>query len=160
MKHTSLKLTAIISILGALTLFNAPRAAAGSCQTYVDKANAVFGNLIKDSCAGISTEASLTNNPFVYTNADGGCKSGLQLPGLPDFGSVSLGSISACQIIQAVTSSMVDNVNSSIRGTMNSTVGAINSESQSVIGTNAIGGSTNVTDMVTQKVKAAAAASN
>jgi hypothetical protein len=159
MKHTSFKLAAVLGLLGSLALFNSPAASAGACQTYIDKANAVFGNLIKDSCAGISTEASLTNNPFVYTNSDGGCKTGLQLPGLPDFGSITGGSISACAIIQAVTSGMVDTVNSSIRNTMNSTVNGINEQSQSVIGKNVIGGSTNITDMVTQQIKAAAAAS-
>lgn len=159
MKNTSIKLTALISLLGSIALFNAEPAAAGACQTYVDKANAVFGNLIQDSCVGINTEASLTNNPFVYVNTDGGCDIGLQLPGLPDFGSIIGGSINACSIIKAVTSGMVDTVNSSIRNTMNESVNAINNQSQAVIGKDVIGGgSTNIGDMVTEQIKAAATA--
>ncbi|MDT8924988.1 hypothetical protein RBE51_19555 [Pseudomonas taiwanensis] len=158
MKQISLKLTALISLCGALTLFNAEPASAGACQTYIDKANAVFGNLIKDSCVGINTDASLTNNPFVYVNADGGCDLGLQLPGLPDFGSITGGGINACSIVKAVTGSMVDTVNSSIRGAMNDTVNGINSKSQQVGGIDVINsGNTNIGDMVTEQIRNAAA---
>jgi hypothetical protein len=158
MKPLSLKLTALISLCGALTLFNAEPASAGACQTYIDKANAVFGNLIQDSCIGINTDASLTNNPFVYVNSDGGCDIGLQMPGLPDFGSITGGGINACSIVKAVTGSMVDTVNSSIRGAMNDTVNGINNKSQEIGGIDVInGGNTNIGDMVTDKIKDAAA---
>lgn len=160
MNNKSLKITALLACVGGFLLMNSPSASAGTCTNYINKANAVFGSLIKDSCVGVNTEASLDNNPFVYTNKDGGCPSGLQLPGLPDFGSIT-GGINACSIIKAVTSDMVGKVNSSIRGAMNSTVNGINSASQGAVGTNVVGGgNTNVNDIVQQKVREAAAAAN
>jgi hypothetical protein len=159
MNNKSLKITALLACVAGFMLLNAPTASAGTCTNYINKANAVFGSLIKDSCVGVNTEASLENNPFVYTNKDGGCPSGLQLPGLPDFGSIT-GGINACSIIKAVTSEMVGKVNSTIRGTMNDTVSGINSASQGAVGMNAIGGNTNVNAIVQQKVQEAAAAAN
>lgn len=159
MNNKSLKITALLACVGGFLLLNSPTASAGTCTNYIAKANAVFGSLIKDSCVGVNTEASLDNNPFVYTNKDGGCPSGLQLPGLPDFGSIT-GGINACSIIKAVTSDMVGKVNSTIRGTMNDTVSGINSASQGAVGMNAIGGNTNVNNIVQQKVQEAAAAAN
>jgi hypothetical protein len=157
MNNKSIKITALLACMGGFLLLNSPTASAGTCTNYIAKANAVFGSLISDACAGVNTEASLDNNPFVYTNKDGGCPSGLQLPGLPDFGSIT-GGINACAIMKAVTSDMVSKVNSTIRTTMNDTVSGINAASQSAVGGNAIGGNTNVNSIVEQKVREAAAA--
>jgi hypothetical protein len=159
MNNKSLKITALLACLGGFLLLNSPTASAGTCTNYINKINAVFGSLMADSCVGVNTEASLENNPFVYTNRDGGCPSGLQLPGLPDFGSIT-GGIDACSIMKAVTSEMVGRVNSTIRTGMNETVSAINTASRDATGVSAIGGSTNVNAIVQQKVREAAAAAN
>ncbi|AXH59458.1 hypothetical protein [Pseudomonas amygdali] len=154
MKIKQIGLATLFSAMAATGLFMSDKASAGSCQTYIDKANQVFGNLMGNSCVGITNTPSLDNNPFIYTNPDGGCDLGLSLPGLPSFGG-SLGSLDSCSIVKMVTSDTVSKVNSTIRDAMNTSVNTINQTAQDTIGTNVTGGSVNVTDLVEQRVQEA-----
>lgn len=159
MKIKRLGLAAILAISGLAALSLSNTASAGACQTYIDKANKVFGNLIQKSCVGISNTATLDNNPFVYTNPDGGCDLGLSLPGLPSFGGLG-GSLDSCAIVKMVTSSTVNKANATIRDAMNKSVDTINQTSQSTIGTNVVGGGNiDVGTMVQQRIQQAASAS-
>lgn len=154
MKIKQIGLATLLSAMAATGLFMSDKASAGSCQTYIDKANQVFGNLMGNSCVGITNTPSLDNNPFIYTNPDGGCDLGLSLPGLPSFGG-SLGSLDSCSIVKMVTSDTVSKVNSTIRDAMNTSVNTINQTAQDTIGTNVTGGNVNVTDLVEQRVQQA-----
>ena len=155
MKIKQIGLATLLSAMAATGLFMSDKASAGSCQTYIDKANQVFGNLMGNSCVGITNAPSLDNNPFIYNNPDGGCDLGLSLPGLPSFGG-SLGSLDSCSIVKMVTSDTVSKVNSTIRDAMNTSVNTINQTAQDTIGTNVTGGNVSVTDLMEQRVKQAA----
>lgn len=154
MKIKQIGFATLLAAMAATGLFMSDNASAGSCQTYVDKVNQVFGNLVSNSCVGITSTPSLDNNPFIYTNPDGGCDLGLSLPGLPSFGG-SLGSLDSCSIAKMVTSSTVSKVNSTIRDAMNTSVNTINQTAQDTIGTSVTGGSVNVGDLVEQRLQQA-----
>lgn len=121
-------------------------ASAGVCQTIKDKAAQVYGNLVQDRCLNLNKEASLTNNPFVYTNPDAGCDLGLKLPGLPGFG-ITGGGISACEVAKFVTGSTVNAVNQKMQEAANAAVSAVDEVSVDTIGVGASGG-INVGDAV------------
>ena len=159
MKIKQIGFATLLAAMATTGLFMSDKASAGSCQTYIDKANKVFGNLIGNSCVGITNTPSLDNNPFIYTNPDGGCDIGLDLPGLPSFGG-SLGSIDSCQVIKMVTSKAVNAANTEIRNAMNTSVNTINQAAQDTIGTSVTGGSVNVTDLVEQRLQQATSSGN
>jgi len=154
MKIKQIGLATLLSAMAVTGLFMSESASAGSCQTYIDKINNVFGNLVSNSCVGITNTPSLENNPFIYTNPDGGCDLGLSLPGLPSFGG-SLGSIDSCAIVKMVTSDSVAKVNTAVRDAMNTSVNTINQTAQDTIGTNVTGGSLSVGDLVEQRLQQA-----
>lgn len=87
---------------------------ANSCANVKKKMEKVFGVNTKEVCASLDMEPSLDNVPYVYISPDIQCDFGLQMPGLPDFG-LSLGSISACEIVKAVTGPVVDKANKEMR---------------------------------------------
>lgn len=157
MKLKNLGFAALLGAVALSGLSISGTASAGACQTYIDKANQVFGNLISNNCVGITNSPSLDNNPFIYTNPDGGCDLGLSLPGLPSFGG-SIGSIDSCSIVKMITGSTVQKVNSTIRDAMNESVTAINQASQDTIGTNVTGGNVDLGTMVEDRIKQATTA--
>lgn len=75
-------------------------------------------------CGGLDREVSLEGNPFVYSNPDGGCDLGLNLPGLPSFG-FDIPSIDSCKILQMVTGELVGEVNATLRDAINKSLDEI-----------------------------------
>lgn len=73
---------------------------------------------IQRHCVGLNQDATLEGNPFVYTNPDAGCDLGLSMPGLPSIGGIGF-DMDSCQILQAVTGSLVNDINSQLRDAVN-----------------------------------------
>lgn len=119
-------------ILTGLLIAISGQASASSCASMKKKMESVFGINTKEVCASLDTEPSLENIPFLYISPDAGCPHGLQLPGLPDFG-ISLGSLDACAIVQAVTGPIVREANQQMRDVVKEGTDLIDSQIDDVM---------------------------
>ena len=122
----------LTGIMSAILFGSMGQAHASACQNVKDKIDRVYGIGNRDICVGLNTEADLENNPYVYLSPDLGCPTGLQLPGLPDFG-LSMGSIDWCDIAQAITGPYVRASNKKMRDAVQETTDMIESGAQDII---------------------------
>lgn len=116
-KSVLLKASAIFIAMAASNM-----AMAGSCAATKAKEAAVYGTA-KNVCGNVRSTADITRNPYTYTSPNGGCKTGLSLPGLPNFGNG--GGFSACAIVTAITGPMVAKVNQTMQAATDTAVNSV-----------------------------------
>jgi len=94
-------------------------------------AEAAYSRFHDSICEQLDLSLDLDNNPFIYTNPDAGCDLGLSMPGLPNLGSIGLGGLDSCKILQSITGDMVDEVNAAMQNSVNEALSGVTEDAMS-----------------------------
>lgn len=116
-KTTKIAAVLIIALISS-------QASANACRDRINSRQAQIFQGLGSTCVGLDTSGKV-DDQLMMRNMDGGCDSGLSLPGLPSFGFGMGGEFDWCGLAQAVTGSMVDKVNKEMQDRVDQSVGAV-----------------------------------